>query len=76
MNYINKTIGKLYVIIFAVAVLMAISAREGNFFGLPFERFWSQAQEVKPPSVNIDEIRKLFPEAASMRRISDDEIIV
>ncbi|MDD3001371.1 MAG: nitroreductase family protein [Candidatus Riflebacteria bacterium] len=55
---------------------MAISAREGRFFGMPFEQFWAQSQEVKEYSVNIEEIRKLFPEAASMRRIGIDEIIV
>lgn len=74
MDFIRKVFNKLYVILLAIAILMAISAREGKFFGYAFSQIFSKDENVKAEAISIDEAKKIFPDATSMNKLNEDEI--
>ncbi|PKL44594.1 MAG: hypothetical protein CVV41_04315 [Candidatus Riflebacteria bacterium HGW-Riflebacteria-1] len=66
-----RVLAKIYVVVLALAILLAISARTGRFFG--YDLTGSKAGSEKSLAFAISDARLYLPEAASFLVLSDDE---
>lgn len=75
MTFFRKIVSKAYVVVFAFVVLMAISAHFGMFWGFTYDELFKGKRATSHP-FTIEDAQKIFPEAASMRRLSLDELVI
>ncbi len=75
MTIFRKIVSKAYVVVFAFIILMAISAHFGLFWGFTYDELFKGKRAVSHP-FSIEDAQKIFPEAASMRRLSLDELVI
>lgn len=66
-----RILAKIYVVIFVVAVLLAIAAPGRQFFGYNFST--DQSGDDKSKAFVLEEVHPYFPAASSLRIISEDE---
>lgn len=66
-----RVLAKIYVVVFALAILLAISARDGRFFGYALNG--GEAGVENKIAFTVDEARVYLPEAVSLNFIGEDE---
>jgi len=66
-----RVLAKIYVVVFALAILLAISARNGHYFGYVLNG--DEAGVEHKMAFAVDEARIYLPEAVSLKVIGEDE---
>ncbi|EKD81681.1 MAG: hypothetical protein ACD_39C01693G0001, partial [uncultured bacterium] len=65
-----RVMAKIYVVVFALAVLLAIAANEGRFFGYPLNG--GNTDTEMPAAFTLDEAKLYLPGAVSLRVTGED----
>ena len=65
-----RTLAKVYVVVFALAVLLAVAGHERRFFGIDLTAELAEAGAQS--AFNLDEVKAYLPGAASLKSVSVD----